>query len=330
MSEVENKIDEGYTKYDFDRPDKFSFEHLRSLESIFTVFTRSFATDLSGYLRMPVELEVQKVEQVPFSSDYLEKNERDESVFCISEFDKEQFLIQLEVGFLLRVHAKQLGGDFGKIKNVRKNITEFEKITTEHLLESFLYPNMQEAFRGVQELTFSIYDIETDPQYARITLPQDMVALISMSLRIEEEKTNIFVVIPYLSIEGMIEKLSTDNVLKNREMETPDNQLSSIYDHLLNIKREFIVNLGKRKITLQDLMELEEEDIIILDTIEEGVICSIDNREKFRGKVGTKDGKKAVIIKKALEEDHPESIQKEKVVKIKAYAKNKTEKGGGS
>jgi flagellar motor switch protein FliM len=44
-------VKEKYEKYNFDRPDKFSFEHLKSLDSIFSAFSRNFATVISSFLR---------------------------------------------------------------------------------------------------------------------------------------------------------------------------------------------------------------------------------------------------------------------------------------
>lgn len=312
-----------YTKYNFDRPDKFSFEHLRSLESIFTVFSRNLATDISGYLRLPAEIDVKKIDQIPFNAEFLEKKERDANVFCISEFNKEQFLIQFEVGFILRVLSKVLGGEFGKIQQVKKSITEFEKDITEHLLEQYFYPNMREAFKGIDDLEFSLYEIESDPQYARVTLPQDMVALVTLSAKIGNEFTEFQVLLPYLSIESIIEKLNSDNVLKNKKMETSEEQLTNIYDHLLQVKRNFIVNLGSKDIPLSQITQMQKGDVILLDPVENGVVCCIDDKKKFLGKIGKKDGKCAVKVEHTIREKDAQEVKELKAKKIKAFYENK-------
>lgn len=286
-----------FTVYDFDRPDKFSFDNLKSLDSIANAFARNFSTNLSAYVRRPVEIGVTKVEQIPFGSDYLDKKGKDECVFCITNFaDKEQMIVQFEVGFVLRVYNKQLGGEFGNIEKTRKTITLLEKLSVEHLLEKYLYPPLEDAFRTVGAFKFDLHEIETDPQYSKVTVPQDMIALISFDMRLGADITNMQIAIPFLSIERFVEKLSVDNVQKYRQDETPDEQVSFLYDHLKQIQRDFEVELGEISLTLKELMELEKGTTIVLDRMEVPLLCKVGGVSKFHGKMGARQNKKAVKI----------------------------------
>ena len=60
----EKKVD--IKPYDFRRPNKFSKEHLRTLQMIFEEFSRSVATFLSGYLRTMVQIDVISSEQLTY------------------------------------------------------------------------------------------------------------------------------------------------------------------------------------------------------------------------------------------------------------------------
>jgi flagellar motor switch protein FliM len=304
MDKREEKTKKGFTKYDFDRPDKFSFENLRSLDSIANSFARNFSTNLSAYVRMPVEIEVTKVEQVPFGSDFLDKKGKDEYVFCITNFaDKEQIVIQLDVGFVLCVHNKQLGGEFGMIEKVKKSITTMEKLTTEHLLEEYLYPPLTEAFRTIGSFRFEMNEIETDPQYSKVTVPQDMVALITFGVRLGTEQTKMQIAIPFLAIERYIEKLNVDNVLKHRQDETPEEQFHYLIDHLHQMKKEFEVELGEIEVSVKELIELEIGTTLVLGSIEDPVLCKVGGKPKFHGKIGSKDNKKAIKITGMVQEN---------------------------
>lgn len=301
MEEIEKKS--GLSKYDFDRPDKFSFENLRSLDSILSAFARNFATELSGLLRMPAEVEVKKVEQVPFASEYTDKREKDESIFVVTNIDeKDQLIIQLDVGFLLCVHAKQGGGAFGKVETTKKNITEFEKITVQYLVENYMYPPLKEAFKNVWDFSYSIERVETDPQYAKVTLPQDMVATVTFDVRVGNEYTQIQLVYPYLSVEMFIDSLNTDNVLKNRKTETPAEQIFYLHDHMFQVKRNFEVEMGVVNLSVNELHNLEKGDTLVLKPIEQPLLCKFGGKEKFLGKIGSKNGKAAVKIVGMLKE----------------------------
>lgn len=286
-----------FTQYDFDRPDKFSFENLKSIDSILSVFSRDFATELSGLLRIPAEVNVRKVEQVPFNSEYTEKREKDQHVFIVTNLkDKEQILIQLDVGFLLCVHSKNGGGSFGTIRDVKKNITEIEKLTAQYLVSHYVYPPLQKAFNSIFNSQFTVDRIDTDPQYAKITLPQDMVALATLDVRLGTEVTSIQVLIPYLSIEHFIERFNTDNVLKNRKSVISLEQQAYLKEHLLMTKEDFSVELGVTQVTLAEFMSLEKGDTLLLNLIEEPVLCYIGDKPKFLGKIGVNEGKYAVKI----------------------------------
>ena len=295
-NKVENETSEikeikKYEVYNFDRPDKFSFEHLKSLDSIFSAFSRNFATVISSYLRMPTEIELTKVEQIPFASEFLEKSEKDYYAYCITDMNKEQFIIRFDVGFLLRVHAKQLGGQLGKVEKVKKNITEFEKITITHLLNVYMHPQLKESLKNIGEFEFHTFGIETDPQYARVTLPQDMVAQLTFQVKVGNEYTTFLIVLPYLSIEKYISKFKTDNVLRNRQLETSLEQIEYLNKNILQVKEDFIVNVGKTTITLKDMMLLSVGDVLILDDVSKGASAELKGKKKFLGKIGMNDKK---------------------------------------
>ena len=51
MNEINDSNEKPVKNYDFARPSKFSYEHLRTLEIIFEHFGRLLSTDLPAYLR---------------------------------------------------------------------------------------------------------------------------------------------------------------------------------------------------------------------------------------------------------------------------------------
>ena len=55
-----------YTLYNFRRPDKFSKDHLRALQTIHESFARQLGLILTAYLRMTVEINVMSVDQLTY------------------------------------------------------------------------------------------------------------------------------------------------------------------------------------------------------------------------------------------------------------------------
>jgi len=313
-----------YQLYDFDRPDKFSLEHMRSFETIFSMFSRNFSTLLSASLRLPVEMEVDEITQIPFQGEYIDKRARDKFALAVVEFTEEQFLMQFDVPFILAIQSKLLGGDFDtKTVPSKKDLTDFEQITVQMIMEEFVLPNLNDAFEDIEEGGgFSLIETVTDPQYVKITLPQDMVALINMEIRIEESVSNIQFVMPFLSVESIIEKFNADTIFRTREVETSQEQLAHLYTHINNIEEDFIVNLGRATITLNDYEKLEAGDVIPLNYVTDGVECTVGNKKKFEAKIGVKDNRYAVKIMKAMKWRDGKEERESKVAKLKEHIKH--------
>jgi flagellar motor switch protein FliM len=123
-----------------------------------------------------------------------------------------------------------------------------------------------------------------------------MVALVTLDVRVRTDHTQVQIVIPFLSIEQFIESLSTDNVLKNRKIETPAEQIFYLNDHLLQIERNFEVEMGVLNLPVNQLLTLDINDVLVLNEVSEPMVCHFGGKKKFVGRIGAKDGKAAVKI----------------------------------
>src|ERR1700679_3178345 len=52
--------------YDFNRPNRFSKDHMKTLEMLHEIFSRSFTASIAAYLRTVAEIKVVSVTQLPF------------------------------------------------------------------------------------------------------------------------------------------------------------------------------------------------------------------------------------------------------------------------
>src|SRR5258708_1740890 len=68
-SELGMTVDEKGRKiknYDFNRPNRFSKDHMRTLEMLHEIFSRGFTASVAAYLRTVAEIKVVSVNQLPF------------------------------------------------------------------------------------------------------------------------------------------------------------------------------------------------------------------------------------------------------------------------
>lgn len=294
-----------YQDYDFNRPDKFNLENIRSLDSIANVFARSFSQIMSARLRMPVKFEISaEIEQVPYASEYIEKMPKDTYVFCVADFgnteeDLGKMIIEFDLNMVIPIHKRLMGGKDIKVTEHRRILTEIEQITLEEWVSDMLFVQLQEAFRNVVELNLSISAIETDPQYVKITTQTDMVALITFDVYLgkDRKKSTMRLCIPYLSIEPIIDRLTTENVHEFKLEKSNENQDEILRMHLERVKKKIDVELGKTKITVKELLQLSKNDVLMVNkNVDEDLIAYVADLPKFSCRMGKKDNKVAVKI----------------------------------
>lgn len=305
---------DGYQTYDFNRPDKFNLENIRSLESIANVFSRGFSQIMSAYLRVPVNFKLSKeniVEQVPYATEYIEKMVKDYYAFCMIELGDRNLgmiIVEVDLSLAIAIHRNLFGkGKEFRIEEERKPLSEIEIITMKQWVEERMFPQLKEAFQNVAQFDLRLKNIETDPQYVKITRPSDMIALIALDVEAEvgtqeenikqEKEAAIRICIPYLSIEPIMDKLTTENANEYRLDKVEDDQSSTIEKHIGMVKKKIDIELGKNKLSIKELLALSEGDVLPLERkINDELLGYISNIPKFSCVPGKKGNKIAVKI----------------------------------
>jgi flagellar motor switch protein FliM len=303
VEELLKKKDDTYTDYDFDRPDKFSLENLKSLQTIANTFARNFSQFMSASIKMPITFRVnQTIEQIPYSSEYVEKSPKNFYVFCVTDLGNRHLglgkvILEFDLNMIIPIHKKMMGAKKVQIEEKRRLLTEIEKIALQQWISDLLFPQLHDAFRSVVDLKFKITNIETDAQYAKVTTSTDMIALITFEVQIGEKRTTMKLVIPYMSVEPIIDNLTTENIYEFKVEDAAESKEEIIKTHLSLVKEKIDVELGRSNVTLRELLEFSEGDVMILDKhIQDDLIGYVKEIPKIACKMGRKDNKIAVKV----------------------------------
>lgn len=298
-----NKEDDKYfSDYDFEKPDKFNPENLKSLHQIFVSFGKNFSQMMSASLKMGIDFKItQTIEQIPYTTEYIEKLPKNYAVFGVIDLGRKELgkiIAELDLNLILPIHKKMLGGKKAEIIEERRPLTEIERITLEQWINELMFPNLQEAFRNVVDLKLKISNIETDAQHAKVTAPQDMVALVTFDVFVGDRKSTMRFCIPFMSIEKIIDKLTTENIYDAyKQDENQGEQIELLRSHIARVNKKIDVELGKSKITLKELVDFSEGDVLILDKkMNEDLTAYIDDLPKFSCKMGRKENKVAIKV----------------------------------
>ena len=192
--------------YDFRLPDKFTKEQLRAISVMYETFARLTATSLSAQLRAMVNVNVASVSQ--FTYEEFVRSTPTPTTFAIISMDplRGNAILEIEPAITFSM-IDRLAGGTGEGAGFQHELTDIETSLMEGIIVCVL-GNMREAWLPVIDLCPRLGQIDTNPQFAQITPPTDMVILIALEVKIGDTEGCINICLPFLTIEPIISKLS--------------------------------------------------------------------------------------------------------------------------
>lgn len=288
--------------YDFARPSKFSKEHLRTLETIFEHYGRLISTNLPAYLRKNVQVEVVNSEAVAYS-EFVNALSTPVLLGILSLPPlKGNCILEMSNNLGYTIIDRLLGGSGHPIEKNRE-YSEIEIVIIERIL-NICTGFLQEPWHNVIVLNPRLVKIETNSQYAQIISPQEMTAIITLSLKIGDVEGFLNFCLPFAALEDVMDKLNTKywfSALQEKNDTTYGKQIEGVID-----KAQIPVRavLGKSVVSVNDFVNLQPGDVIRLNaTIENELDVFVGNIRKFKALPGASSGLYAVRVTKILREE---------------------------
>ena len=295
---LNNDVEEKKVRtYNFARPSKFGKEQLRTLEVMFESFSRLASSFLTGYLRTATQIEVANAEQVTYNE--FSNSLLNPVVLGIIDLGspilKGSVILDVSSNIGYAIIDRILGGSGDTLKKTRE-FTEIEKILLSRIL-SQIVSYLVEPWENVCHISPSLEKLETNSQFAQIISPNEMIALVSLSIKLGEVEGLINFCITHLVIEPIIDKLNKKNWFSSKEDEDLSVYRSKVEVGLEETKIPVSVVVGRTNITVDEFIDLQVGDVITLDSfVNSDFSVMIGNLLKFYAKPGISRGKNAVQI----------------------------------
>lgn len=281
--------------YDFARPSKFAKEHLRTLEIIFEHYSRLVSTTLPAYLRHSCQVDVINSEAVSYSE--FANALSNPILIGIIDFSplKGSIVMDISVNIGYAMIDRLLGGK-GEALEKERDFSEIEITIIERMM-TLLIELMIEPWKNVVELDPLLEKIETNSQFAQVISPNEVIALLTLNLKIGKVEGLINICIPYLCIEDVLDKLNTKywfSSMRKTNVEVYNDIIEKqISSALIPVRAIF----GNASITVKDFVNLQRGDIIKLDQkLDNDLNILVGDIKKFKAKPGVFDGHNAVKI----------------------------------
>lgn len=288
--------------YNFARPSKFGKEQLRTLEIIFESFSRLVSSFLTGYLRTPTQIEVASAQQLTYGE--FNNSLINPVVLGIVDFKpmKGSIIVELSSNIGYAIIDRVLGGSGQPLKKTRE-YTEIEKILMERMLTQIV-SLLIEPWINVSEINPKLDKLETNSQFAQIVSPNEMIALVTLSIKLGEVEGLLNFCIPHLTVEPIMGNLNTKHWFSTSESEYTDEYKVSVEKQLETAKVPISVVVGKTTITVDDFIDLQVGDVIALDSyVNSDFRVMVGDILKFYAKPGLNHGKNAIQITSVIRKE---------------------------
>jgi len=300
--EMKGTTEKQVKNYDFNRPTKFSREHLRTLEIIFEHYGRLLSTHLPAYLRKTVNVEVMNSEAVIYSE--FTNALSNPVLLGIVDFKplEGNIIIELSDNLGFAIVDRMLGGP-GLPLDKSREFSEIELVIIERIF-TIITNLLHDPWENVVSLRPRLTRIETNCQFAQMIAPNETVSIITLNVKIGNTEGMLNICIPYKVLEPVIDKLNTKSWYSSEKLK--DDEVYKEFIELVIAKAKVPIKaiLGRSTISVNDFVNMQKGDIIKLDTkTEDELNVFVGNIWKFTALPGSSSDTYAIKISSIVREE---------------------------
>jgi flagellar motor switch protein FliM len=292
--DVEEEIEEGESRqYDFNSEDRIVRGRMPTLEMINERFARYLRISMFNMMRRSCEVSVGGIQTMKF-------NEYTHTLFVPTSLNifkmpplrgSALFVVEPTLVFILvdnyfggegKFHAKIEGREFTP--------TEMRVI---HMFMNICFDDLLKAWKPVLPIDFEFQSREVNPQFANIVSPSEVVIVSSIHVELDGGGGNIHITIPYSMLEPIRELL--DAGIQSDRTDVDDRWSEALGEEIRSAEVEVSATMTKLKMSLRDVVNLKDGDIIPIDLPEFSTLSS-KNIPLFKTKFGVHNDQLAVKI----------------------------------
>ena len=302
VDDIQKAPEKEAKNYDFARPAKFSKDHLRTLEIIFEHYGRLLSTNLPVYLRKSVQVDVINSEAVTFSE--FTNALSNPVLLGITHMEplKGNVIMELAPKLGYAMVDRMLGG-LGQPLEKNRDFSEIELLIIERVF-TICVNLMIEPWANVVKLKPKLERIETNPQFAQIISPSEMIAIITMNIKIGDVDGLMNICLPYIALEDVMDKVNTKYWYANMQAMDERSFQDVIETMIEKAPMPIKAVLGQSIISVNDFVNIQVGDIIRLDRkVDDELDIFVGNIKKFTALPGTSGDNYAVRVTSVIREE---------------------------
>ncbi len=286
--------------YDFNHPDRFSKDQIRTMHNLHDHFARVFSISLSAFLRTIIEVKLVSVDQISYEE--FIRSIPNPTYICIINMDplEGKALMELSPTLSFPVVDRLMGGR-GNVFKKNRELTEIEQTIIEKVLYR-AFDMLHEAWASVIPLNLSLEQSETNPQLLmQLYYPSEMVILMTFEVTMQEISGTLSFCIPYPTLEPIANELSSTSWYAAEKKELSEEDAELLLDRLRRVDLPIVGYVGSTMISLKELLDLQEGDVLQLNSRKnDEFVVQIGNEYRYFAKPGISRGHNSVKITRII------------------------------
>jgi len=281
--------------YDFRRPNKFTREHVRALQIASETFARQFTTVLSTTLRTVSHVQAKGIHQLTYD-EYIRDipNPTYLAILSLAPLAGAS-IFHLPLPVVMTAVDRLLGGP-GMGPALHRPLTEIEQSLMRDLLGRVLR-ELAYAFESLTALEPSVLHQESNPQFAQIGSPSDMVIVFVYDLRIGGQAGEATLCVPFASLQPVLDEVAANSLLAGRVEADAESVRHALAGRMGGAPVTISVSFPPVALALSDIVDLRPGDVVPLDhRVDAPLEVSVGGVARFAARPGRRGKRLACVI----------------------------------
>ncbi|GGD72796.1 flagellar motor switch protein FliM [Lacimicrobium alkaliphilum] len=293
-------------EYDFSSQDRIVRGRMPTLEIVNERFARHMRVSLFNMMRRSAEVSINGIQMIKFG-EYVH------TLFVPTSLNMVRFrplkgtgLITMEARLVFILVDNFFGGDgryHAKIEG--REFTPTERRIIQMLLK-LVFEDYKEAWSPVMDVSFEYLDSEVNPAMANIISPTEVIVISSFHIELDGGGGDFHVALPYSMLEPIRELL--DAGVQSDKEDTDLRWSKALRDEIMDVQVEVSASLLDVELSLQQIMNMKQGDIIPIE-MPEHVVMYVEDLPTFRTKMGRSRDNVALKITEKI--PRPTSVKSE-------------------
>ncbi len=292
--------------YDFKHPKLFSKEIMRTLRTLHEVFGRNLSRVFSTALRQKVDVKLIQIDQLA-TSEFVRNIQSPSALYVLSvENSGSDMVLVLKPGFCIHMVERQSGGRSSALSRQRMLTTIEERIMS-RIMKNVIREIIA-AWEPVMSFDITSATYESKPENVHMISADPSIVGV-FRIDIGEESVDMKISYPYSLLKESLNESGLQTAQHNRQVKLSEEQMQGYQHTLSQVPVRIQPLLGTTRLTLQELVDLEEGDAITLNQkTDHPLEVSVNGVKKMSAFPGTLGGRRAVKIYQILEEINEQEL----------------------